>query len=170
MAQLRLVGSDLDHRGPPARHCRTTTPRRPSGVSRQKVRRSTLNEAAGAGNPTDYNDYWVRCDKTGGSCANISGANNRTPTCLTVASTSDNTIRVQGHGVEPCRRLTAGNVGADRGGHSSTKPPPPPPAPIAAAVRVAAAQSTSTRSGRRLGYRSTGSRPARRSSAVGRTS
>jgi hypothetical protein len=35
------------------------------------------NRGVWSGTVADYNDYWVRCDKDGGSCANISGANNR---------------------------------------------------------------------------------------------
>jgi hypothetical protein len=34
------------------------------------------NRGEWSGNPTDYNDFWVRCGKGGGSCANISGAHN----------------------------------------------------------------------------------------------
>jgi hypothetical protein len=36
------------------------------------------NRGKWSGTVADYNDQWVRCDNTGGSCANISGATDRT--------------------------------------------------------------------------------------------
>ena len=35
------------------------------------------NEGTWSGNPTSFSDFWMRCDKNGGSCANISGATDK---------------------------------------------------------------------------------------------
>lgn len=75
------------------------------------------------GNPTDYNDFWVRCDETGGSCANISGANNRNGYVLKGVDVG-NTIRF---------KVQAKNADGSTSSSSvptavitaATKPPPP---------------------------------------------
>ncbi len=51
----------------------------------------TGSKGTWSNSPTDYNYFWTRCDSTGGSCANISGANNTTYT-LTSADRG-NTVR-----------------------------------------------------------------------------
>jgi hypothetical protein len=50
------------------------------------------NRGNWTGNPSDFNDSWMRCDKTGGSCANISGATNKNAYVLTSVDVG-NTIR-----------------------------------------------------------------------------
>lgn len=53
----------------------------------------TATEGRWSGNPTDINLQWRRCDETGGSCANISGAEGKT--YLLKALDSGNTLRVR---------------------------------------------------------------------------
>jgi hypothetical protein len=79
-----------------------------------------------SGNPTDYNDFWVRCGKNGGSCSDISGANDKSGYLLKLVDVG-NTIRF---------KVEAKNAGGSTFASSAATaviapaaaPAPPPPA------------------------------------------
>jgi hypothetical protein len=81
-------------------------------------------------NPTDYNFFWARCDKDGGSCANISGANQASYT-LTSAD-RDNTIRFRVQASNADGSTTASSVPTAVIKAAAAPSPPPASTPPAA--------------------------------------
>ena len=53
----------------------------------------TATQGRWSGKPTDINLQWRRCDENGGSCANVSGAEDKTYVLKTVDA--GNTVRVR---------------------------------------------------------------------------
>lgn len=84
-----------------------TSPPTVSGTP-QEGQRLTGTRGSWSGNPTDYNFYWTRCDRNGGSCANISGATRSTYT-LTSADVGD-TVRFKVEAVNADGRTSASSV------------------------------------------------------------
>jgi hypothetical protein len=78
--------------------------------------------------PTDYNYFWTRCDKNGGSCSNISGAHAATYT-LTSADVG-NTIRFKVQATNSAGSTFATSV-PSAVIRKAAAPPPPTPAPPA---------------------------------------
>lgn len=75
---------------------RTAAPQNttPPAISGTPEEGSTLSGTRGqwTGSPTDFNYFWLRCDKTGGSCATINGAGGSRSYKLTTADVG-NTLR-----------------------------------------------------------------------------
>ena len=76
-----------------------------------------------SGSPTDYNDFWARCDETGGSCANISGANNVNGYLLKAVDVG-NTIRFKVQAKNASGSTTESSVPTAVVTAASTPPPP----------------------------------------------
>ena len=77
--------------------------------------------------PIAYAYQWQRCDNTGGSCANISGATQSTYT-LTSADVG-NTVRLRVTASNTAGRTTAFSAATAVVAGATTPPPPPPPPP-----------------------------------------
>ncbi len=91
----------------------------------QEGQKLTGDRGTWSNDPTDYNLFWLRCDKNGGSCAKISGATSKTYRLTSVDV--GNTLRF---------RVDAKNAAGTTSESSvptaviatATKPPPPAPA------------------------------------------
>jgi hypothetical protein len=106
---------------------RNTSPPRITGTP-QKGQTLVGHRGSWTGNPTDYNDFWVRCDETGGSCSNIVGANDKSGYLLKAVDVG-NTIRFKVQAKNADGSTFASSVPtAVIAAASIHAPPPTPPA------------------------------------------
>jgi hypothetical protein len=90
----------------------------------QKGQMLTGDRGTWSNSPTDYNYFWMRCGKNGGSCANISGANGTTYT-LTSADVG-NTLRFKVQATNADGSTFASSVPTAVIAAASAPPPPAP--------------------------------------------
>ena len=83
------------------------------------------NRGQWSGNPSDYNYYWLRCDKTGGSCATINGAGGSRSYKLTSADVG-NTVRFRTKATNGSGSTNATSVPTAVITKAAPTPTPPP--------------------------------------------
>jgi hypothetical protein len=91
----------------------------------QEGQKLTGDKGTWSNSPTDYNFFWTRCDKDGGSCSNISGAHAATYT-LTSADVA-NTLRFKVEAKNADGSTFASSVPTAVIAAATKAPPPPPP-------------------------------------------
>ncbi len=101
----------------------------PPTISGQPREGQTLRGTRGTwrNNPTDYDFFWMRCDRTGGSCSAISGATAATYPLKRVDV--GNTIRFRVRAENSDGSTFASSVPTAVIAPAAQPPPPPPPPP-----------------------------------------
>jgi hypothetical protein len=110
----------------------TTTGQKPANTSPptisgtpQEGQKLTGNRGNWSGRPTDFNYFWMRCDKTGGSCSNISGANSATYTLTSPDVGNTVRFKVEARNASGSTFATSVPTAVIK---AATAPPPPAPA------------------------------------------
>ena len=100
---------------------------KPPTISGTPQEGSTLKADRGEwkNNPTDYNYYWLRCDKTGGSCSTINGAGGSRSYKLTSADVG-NTVRFRTKATNGSGSTNATSVPTAVITKATPTPTPPP--------------------------------------------
>jgi hypothetical protein len=102
----------------------STSPPTISGTP-QQGQALTGSRGSWSNSPSDYNYYWLRCDKNGGSCATIAGAGGSTKYTLTSADVG-NTVRFRVQAKNNDGTTVATSVPTAVIQKTATAPPPPP--------------------------------------------